>query len=128
MLLELSIENYALVRSLRIEFGTGLSAITGESGAGKSLLLGALGQVLGDRADTARISPKKTSSQISALFDINDTPKAAEFLRDHDIENADALNECLLHRRIDVSGRSRAYVNDVSVTLGNPAGTLSTPR
>ena len=117
MLLELSIENYALVRALRIEFGPGLSAITGESGAGKSLLLGALGQVLGDRADIARISPEKTSSQMSALFDLTDTPKAADFLRDHDLENPDAPNECLLHRRIDVGGRSRAYVNDVSVTL-----------
>lgn len=117
MLLELSIENYALVRALRIEFGPGLSAITGESGAGKSLLLGALGQVLGDRADIARISPEKTSSQMSALFDISDTPRATDFLKEHDLENADAPNECLLHRRIDVNGRSRAYVNDVSVTL-----------
>lgn len=117
MLLELNIENYALVQSLRIEFGTGLSAITGESGAGKSLLLGALGQVLGDRADPARISPDKTASQISALFDLGDTPGAANFLKDCDLENTDAPNECLLHRRIDISGRSRAYVNDMSVTL-----------
>ena len=117
MLLELSIENYALVRALRIEFPPGLSAITGESGAGKSLLLGALGQVLGDRADTARISPQKTSSQMSALFDLDDTPRAAEFLKHHDLENQDSPNECLLHRRIDVNGRSRAYVNGVSVTL-----------
>ncbi len=117
MLLELNIENYALVQSLRIEFGAGLSAITGESGAGKSLLLGALGQVLGDRADLARISPDKTASQISVLFDLTDTPAAADFLAAHDLENTDAPNECLLHRRIDISGRSRAYVNDVSVTL-----------
>ena len=117
MLLELSIENYALVRSLKIEFAPGLSAITGESGAGKSLLLGALGQVLGDRADTARISPEKTSSHISALFDISEVPAATDFLAAQGLEHTDAPNECLLHRRIDVSGRSRAFVNSVSVTL-----------
>ena len=117
MLLELSIENYALVRSLRIEFGAGLSAITGESGAGKSLLLGALGQVLGGRADTARISPEKTSSHISARFDLSDVPAGTHYLAEHGLDNADASHECLLHRRIDISGRSRAYVNNVSVTL-----------
>ena len=119
MLLELSIENYALVRSLRMEFRAGLSAITGESGAGKSLLLGALGQVLGDRADIARISPERTSSQINALFDLCNAPSALQFLKTHGLENPDAPNECLLHRRIDISGRSRAYVNNLSVTLGN---------
>ncbi len=117
MLLELSIENYALVRRLRIEFAPGLSAITGESGAGKSLLLGALGQVLGDRADTARISPDKTSSHISARFDLSCAPWASDFLAEHDLQSPDAPDECLLHRRIDANGRSRAYINDVSVTL-----------
>ena len=117
MLLELSIENYALVRSLRIEFEPGFSAITGESGAGKSLLLGALGQVLGDRADIARISPEKTSSHISARFSLSDVPDGIEFLSEHGLENSDAPHECLLHRRIDINGRSRAYVNNVSVTL-----------
>lgn len=117
MLLELSIENYALVRSLRIEFEDGLSAITGESGAGKSLLLGALGQVLGDRADTARISPDKTASQITALFDLSNTPSAVALLEEQGLENPDAPHECLLHRRIDVNGRSRAHVNNSSVTL-----------
>ena len=117
MLLELSIENYALVRSLRIEFAAGLSAITGESGAGKSLLLGALGQVLGHRADIARISPEKTSSRMSALFDLSQAPVAREFLAQHGLDNADAPDECHLHRRIDMGGRSRAFVNDVSVTL-----------
>lgn len=117
MLLELSIENYALVRALRIEFAAGLSAITGESGAGKSLLLGALGQVLGDRADIARISPEKTSSQITALFDLSNTPSATALLEAQGLENPDAPHECLLHRRIDVNGRSRAYVNNSSVTL-----------
>jgi len=117
LLLELSIENYALVRSLRIEFEPGFSAITGESGAGKSLLLGALGQVLGDRADIARISPEKTSSHISARFSLSDVPDGIEFLSEHGLENSDAPHECLLHRRIDINGRSRAYVNNVSVTL-----------
>jgi len=117
LLLELSIENYALVRSLKIEFEPGFSTITGESGAGKSLLLGALGQVLGDRADIARISPEKTASHISARFDLSDVPSGIDFLTEHGAENVDAPTECLLHRRIEVSGRSRAYINNVSVTL-----------
>ncbi len=125
MLLELSIENYALVRSLKIEFEPGFSTITGESGAGKSLLLGALGQVLGDRADIARISPEKTSSHISARFDLFDVPSGIDFLAEHGAENSDAPTECLLHRRIEVSGRSRAYINNVSVTLATLRGLAS---
>ncbi|MEC8819702.1 MAG: AAA family ATPase, partial [Pseudomonadota bacterium] len=113
MLIHLSITNLTLVNYLEIEFQAGMSAITGETGAGKSILLGALGLALGDRADSSLIAPGADRAEICASFDLSGHPEAIAWL------NAKALNHddhCILRRVISTDGRSRAFVNGSAMT------------
>jgi len=113
MLKNLVIENYALIRELNISFGTGLTIITGETGAGKSIMLGALGLILGKRADTSVLFDKGKKCIVEGLFDIsryNLQPFFAENDLDYD-------NQVIIRREIAVSGKSRAFINDLPVTL-----------
>ena len=95
MLSHLSIKNYATVESLEIEFQPGMSVITGETGAGKSIILGALGFTLGDRADKSIVRPGASRADIVAEFSISDIKSAQSWLADNDlILSRTAINAC----------------------------------
>lgn len=110
------VRDFALVESLEISLREGLTVITGESGAGKSILLGALGLVLGDRADTDAIRPGAKRADVSAEFDLRGQPAAQAFLAEHDLEDADHPERCLVRRVVNHEGRSRAFINNAAVT------------
>jgi len=114
VLLSININNYTLVESLEIEFSKGTTAITGETGAGKSLVLDALGMALGDRADSDTIRHGKKRAEITATFDISSTPEAKNWLQSNDL---DADDQCILRRLYTTEGRSRGYINGQSCTM-----------
>lgn len=114
MLTHLLISNYALIENLEIDFKHGLTIITGETGAGKSIIMGALSLILGERADLKIIRNTEVKSVIEATFSINDD-EIVDFLKDNDIEVF--KDECILRREISSNGRSRAFINDTPVTL-----------
>lgn len=119
MLKNLTIRNYALIENLELEFGPGLTIITGETGAGKSIMLGALGLVMGGRADTRVISDGGDKSVVTALFTDID-PKLRQIFDERGIdwiEDADGRPELTVRRELTASGRSKVYVNDSPVTL-----------
>ena len=113
MLTALSISNYALIQSLQVDFTDGLSIITGETGAGKSILLGALGLVMGNRADLGNLKRTDKKCIIEADFSIQNY-ELRNFFEEHDL---DYEEETILRREILPSGKSRAFVNDTPVTL-----------
>jgi len=114
LLLSITINNYTLVESLEIEFEKGTTAITGETGAGKSLVLDALGMALGDRADTDTIRHGKPRAEITATFDVNDIEDAKKWLYDNDF-NSD--ENCILRRIYTTEGRSKGYINGQPSTM-----------
>jgi DNA repair protein RecN (Recombination protein N) len=114
LLLSITINNYTLVDILEIEFSSGTTAITGETGAGKSLILDALSMALGDRADSSTIRQGKDRAQITASFDISSIPEAKLWLDNHDIT---ADDECILRRIYTTEGRSRGYINGQPCTM-----------
>ena len=116
----LHISNYALIDSIDIEFGKGLNIITGETGAGKSIMLGALSLLLGARADLKAVRVADHKSVIEAVFSLDDYPGLKQYCHDNDIEWDD--DHCILRREISPGGRSRAFVNDSPVTLDRLAG------
>ncbi|MDE5703760.1 MAG: AAA family ATPase, partial [Bacteroidales bacterium] len=115
MLKQLSIENYALIRSVTLSFGPGFTVITGETGAGKSILLGALGLLLGHRAETQVLFDKDKKCIVEAVFEIR-RPEVSRILADNDLdESEDGM--LLLRREITPAGKSRAFVNDTPCGL-----------
>lgn len=114
MLAQIRISNYTVVSSLDMEFAPGMTVITGETGAGKSIMLDALGLCLGDRADPKSIRHGCDRAEICANFIIARIPAAAAWLRDRDLYTGD---DCLLRRIITADGRSRAYINGSLCTL-----------
>ena len=115
MLTQLNIHNFALVEHLDIELLAGMTAITGETGAGKSIMLDALGLTLGDRADLDVIRAGAERADICATFTLHDNPEASSWLADHDFPNSENL--CILRRVLTKDGRSRAYINGQTTTL-----------
>jgi DNA repair protein RecN (Recombination protein N) len=113
MLQSLSVENYALIDKLNIEFKQGLNIITGETGAGKSILLGALGLILGQRADTSTLKNPEKNCVIEGTFDI-ERLNLSQFFEENDIEYD---KQAVVRRLITPSGKSRAYINDTPVNL-----------
>ena len=116
MLKSLYIENYALIDSINIKFQSGLTVITGETGAGKSIILGALSLILGQRADSRHIKHNEKRSVIEGVFHITDY-NLKSFFEEHDWVYDD--KECILRREIWSSGKSRAFVNDSPVLLSD---------
>ena len=122
MLKTLRITNYALIDRLELEFGPGLTIITGETGAGKSIMLGALSLLLGGRADTRVIGDSSRKSEVEAIF-VDVDPELRPVFDERGIEWVDADsdgrdgNEVIIRREISASGRSKVYINDRSVTL-----------
>ena len=114
MLERLFIQNYAIIAELDISFSKGLVIITGETGAGKSILMGALGLALGDRADSSQLRDKDKKTVIEAVFKTLRTASMVQFFNEADIEVED---EVILRREIQSSGKSRAFINDTPVSL-----------
>jgi len=108
MLVHLSVHNYAIVEHLDLELDRGMSVITGETGAGKSIMLDALGLTLGDRADSGVVRPGADKADILATFDLEDIPEAQVWLKERDLDND---GPCILRRVITAEGRSRSYIN-----------------
>ena len=113
MLTQLSIKNYALINELKIDFSSGLSIITGETGAGKSILLGALGLVLGNRADSSTLKDNSKKCIVEAKVSIANY-NLREFFEEVDLDYED---HTIIRREILPSGKSRAFVNDTPVNL-----------
>lgn len=113
MLTSLSITNFALIDALEVNFNNGFSIITGETGAGKSILLGGLSLVLGKRADLSQIKDKSKKCVIEAIFDIANYDLKSIFTKD----NLDYDPQTIIRREILPSGKSRAFVNDTPVNL-----------
>ncbi len=122
MIESLQISNYALIDSIEIEFGSGLNVITGETGAGKSIILGALSQILGGRADSRVVTSPERKSVVEAVFTA-DSAVVDKFLRDNDIDIPaddslpEGLSRVILRRELSPSGRSRAFINDTPVAV-----------
>ena len=116
MIETLHISNYALIDRIDIAFKPGFNVITGETGAGKSIIMGALSMLLGGRADTKAVRRTDTKSVIEATFSVAAYPAIEAFCRENDIE-WDATDMCILRREILPSGRSRAFINDTPVNL-----------
>ncbi|MGH8442947.1 MAG: DNA repair protein RecN [Nevskiaceae bacterium] len=119
MLRSLHIRNLAIIDALDLELEAGFSVLSGETGAGKSILIDALGLVLGDRADAGLIRAGETQAEISAEFSLDGSLAARAFLREQAMEDADDANACLLRRVVSADGRSRAFINGASASLAN---------
>ena len=114
MLQSIHIQNYALIESLDIDFHSGFSVITGETGAGKSIILGAIGLLVGQRADIKAIKNGASKCTVEARFNVS-SYKLENFFEEHDLE-FDA-EECILRRELYASGKSRAFINDTPASL-----------
>lgn len=113
MLTQITIRNLAIVQELELEFYSGMHVITGETGAGKSIIIDALGIVLGDRVTASQIRQQQTQAEITACFDIKNLPIVQKLLADQEL----AADECIIRRIINSDGRTRAYINGQSVAL-----------
>lgn len=114
MLLNLNIIDLAVVKSLDLDLEKGMSVLTGETGAGKSILLTALGLALGDRADSGYVRPGCKRAEINLEFDLSDAPQALEWLTENELDDG---RNCLIRRTVSEDGRSKAYINNRPVTL-----------
>ena len=116
MLVHLSVHNYAIVEHLDLELQRGMSVISGETGAGKSIMLDALGLALGDRADSSVVRIGADKADILASFDLDDIPDARTWLAERDLDNE---GPCILRRVITAEGRSRGYINGTPCPQGD---------
>ncbi|MFC0140001.1 DNA repair protein RecN [Erwinia mallotivora] len=114
MLAQLTISNFAIVRELEIDFQRGMTAITGETGAGKSIAIDALSLCLGSRAEADMVRRGATRADICASFTLKDTPTALQWLAANELDEG---SECLLRRVISSDGRSRSFINGTAVPL-----------
>src|SRR5688572_10272216 len=115
MLVHLSLKQFAVVSEAELGFGPGLTVISGETGAGKSLLVDALGLISGLRADSGVVRHGADRAELVAGFSLDDVPLARAWLRDNELDEDDA---CQIRRVIRADGGSRAWVNGRPVTLG----------
>lgn len=113
MLHSLHIENYALISSLQIQFDKGMTVITGETGAGKSIIMGALSLILGSRADTGVLFDKSKKCSVEAVFDVKELNISLFFEQN----NLDYQDDTIIRREIADNGKSRAFINDTPVNL-----------
>lgn len=114
MLTHLSIRNFAVVKTLDVDFSQGMTAITGETGAGKSISVDALGLCLGDRADSGMVRTGADKAEVSAGFNVKQLPAALKWLEEHELLDED---EVLIRRVVSSEGRSKAFVNGTPVPL-----------
>jgi DNA repair protein RecN (Recombination protein N) len=119
MLRRLSIQNYAIIDSLEIDFSEKLNIITGETGAGKSIIIGALGLILGERADSSVLVNKEKKCVVEGFFAAANKSAIRNFLEENEFDISDEL---IVRREIGVNGKSRAFINDTPVTLAQLNG------
>ncbi|WP_029652301.1 DNA repair protein RecN [Marinobacter daepoensis] len=108
MLTQLTVSNYAIAERVELQFSPGMTALTGETGAGKSIVLDALGLVMGGRADAGAVRHGAKRADITASFDISRIPDAQSWLEHHELDDKD---DCILRRTISKDGRSKAFIN-----------------
>ena len=116
MLLALSLQNFVIVEKLHLDFQTGFTVLTGETGAGKSITLNALSLLLGDKADYSQVREGAKEAVLSALFDISNQPDLADTLREQGLLEDDG-DELSVRRIIDAKGKSRSFINNQAATL-----------
>ncbi|HJV05972.1 MAG TPA: DNA repair protein RecN [Chromobacteriaceae bacterium] len=116
MLLSLTVKDFVIVDSISLDFAPGFTVLTGETGAGKSIVLDALGLLLGDRADGSLVRDGAERAEIAAQFDLTCRPEISLWLQDNELEGDDST--LLLRRLLDKSGRSKSFVNGRAATLG----------
>ena len=114
MLQNLQVRNFAIIDAIDIELGAGMTVLTGETGAGKSILVDALGLVLGERGGTGLVRSNAERAEFSAEFDLDRQPHVREWLAE---QSLDHVGECLVRRVIGADGRSRAFINGIPVVL-----------
>ncbi|MDH5518808.1 MAG: DNA repair protein RecN [Gammaproteobacteria bacterium] len=115
MLTHIFIRNFAIIDELDLDLKNGMTTLTGETGAGKSILLDALGLILGDRADSNNVKHGCDKADISASFDITALPELQHWLTENDLD--DDLSECIIRRVVSKDGRSKAYINGSTASL-----------
>lgn len=116
MLNSLEIKDYALIENIHVEFGPGLNIITGETGAGKSILIGALGLLLGERASSEAVRKGAAKSYVEGIFNIGTNEKVKKYLSDNNFEFSEEL---IIRREISVKGSNRCFINDSPVQLSH---------
>ena len=116
MLTQLTINNFAIVRQLEIELAKGMSVITGETGAGKSIAIDALGLCLGQRIETSMVREGQERAEICAIFFIEPTNPAYQWLQEQELQDPDNPSDCILRRVINVDGHSKAFINSTPVS------------
>lgn len=116
MLTQLTINNFAIVRQLEIELAKGMSVITGETGAGKSIAIDALGLCLGQRIETSMVREGQERAEICATFFIEPTNPAYQWLQQQELQDPDNPSDCILRRVINADGRSKAFINSTPVS------------
>ncbi len=114
MLRKLHIQNYAIIDEIEIEFSSTLNVITGETGAGKSILMGALSLILGERADTSALQNRDKKCIVEGFFSVDKKQAVEKFLTDHELDNEDEL---VIRREITTGGKTRGFINDTPATL-----------
>lgn len=113
MLSRIEIRNFAIIQSLDLDWSEGMTVITGETGAGKSIVIDALGLTLGERAEQSVIYPNAKQAEVTALFDLNESDAATQWLMDNELEEE---GECILRRVVVKEGRAKCFINGRSVT------------
>lgn len=123
MLKTLTIKNYALIEELAVEPGRGLNIMTGETGAGKSIIIDALSLILGERADSDSVRKGADKTVVEGFLDVSENRRLKHLLAAHDIESGDGL---ILRREVSVKGQSRCFINDspATITLMKQVGDL----
>lgn len=117
MLTQLTINNFAIVRRLNLELTDGMSVITGETGAGKSIAIDALGLCLGQRTDSSMLRDGQERADISATFHLKSMSSAYNWLNENELQDSDNPEECILRRIINADGRSKAFINGIPVSI-----------
>ncbi|HBO39509.1 MAG TPA: DNA repair protein RecN, partial [Pasteurellaceae bacterium] len=116
MLTQLTINNFAIVRHLDIELSEGMSVITGETGAGKSIAIDALGLCLGQRSEPTMLREGQERTEVCATFRIAAQSRAADWLNEHELQDQENREECILRRVLNCDGRSKAFINNTPVS------------